>query len=89
MDAGITGSDDVTPVNDIVEGKMMLQQKGSFFFNARKRLHTEYPLKQRPETILGMSIEEAVFSGFDGGKGTQDQDLRIGPKTGMSGWVMV
>ena len=59
---------------------MMLQQKVSFFFNARKRLHTEYPFKQRPETILWMSIEEAVFSGFDGGKGTQDQDLRIGPK---------
>ncbi len=75
----------ITVVNVSAYEKVMQQWKCSFFFDVHKRL----PLKQQPETILGMSIEEAVFSGFDGGKGTQDQDLRIGRKTGMSGWVMV
>ena len=54
---------------------MMLQKKGSSFFYINAQFHIKNPLKQRPETIPGMSIKEAIFSGLDRGKGTQDQNF--------------
>lgn len=78
MNTGVTGSDDITPVNDIIDGKMMLQKKGFSFFNIHTQVHTINPLKQWPETILRVSVKEAVFSRFDRRKRTQNQDFRIG-----------
>ena len=54
----------------------MLLRKKPFLF-----IHTDRPLrptqlrKERPETVLRMAVIKFTFSGFNGRKRTENQDL--------------
>ena len=71
----VGGARNGTGFKHIPKSDMLLSKKPLLFIHADRPLRLPQQRKERPETVLRMTVIKLTFSGFDGRKRTENQDL--------------